>query len=315
MESTVPATTALEIATPEATEPETTRPTAGERQKGLVDSLGSTVLSSIPVLSALLFLAVAIKVFRASNMETTTTVAVISSADVVSLFEGVLLTLLPGFLAGVVAISIWWWSKDLTADPALRGLNTTADPSSNARLDARHTLQNPKTGVVWVLLVVAFYTITWPLFLVFLIPVATATILLIGMSRGKWLQASGARTLLHMLRLLSALLAIGSILLIALSPTVWLPLRAIHLTPGTSLIFDGKKLPTRFAAFVLSTNAHTSSLLLNSPRGVLVIDTNQMDPNPPLCIPRISSLRWANLRASQMVHLDHDYGSPYQVCP
>jgi hypothetical protein len=254
----------------------------------------------------MLFVAVAIKVFRASNMETTTTVAVVSSADLVNLLEGVILTLLPGFLAGVVAISIWWWSRDLT-DPTL-----AAQGSGHAR----QLLRSPRTVVVWVLLAVAFYTITWPLFVIFLIPVGTMTVLLAGQERGRWHDAGATRTLLRWMRGLSAVLAIGAILLIALSPTVWLPLRAIHLQPGTQpVMFDKKQLPARFAAFVLSSNSETTSLLLNSPRGVMVIPTKEIQPNPPLCVPSVSSLRWANLRASQVIHLDHDYGSPYPTCP
>ncbi len=271
----------------------------------LLRTLAGNILSSIPVLSALLFLAAAIKVFRASNMETVTTVSVVSSANIVALFKGVILTLLPGFLAGVVATAIWWWSRDIALRP----------DSADVAADAQGALRNPRLALVWILLVIAFYTIPWSILVVFLIPVAAITVWLIGQSRGRWGKANGTLRLLGIVRLLSAGAAIFAILFVALSPTVWLPLQAITLRPGYSAELNGKVLPPRFGAFILSSNARTTSLLLNSPRGVLVISTSGMQPNPPLCILPISPYRWLFLRASQVVHADPDYGSPYEVCP
>ncbi len=282
--------------------PETDKQTSGT---GLLQTLASAVLSGIPVLSAIVFLAVAIKVFRASNMETVTTVAIVSSADAVALLKGVILTLLPGFLAGVVAAAIWWWSRDLVLDPE----------SSNVTNDAKSGLHNPRLSLVWIALVIAFYTISWPILVVFLVPVAVTTVLLFGQSRRRWTTASWTKGLLGALRMLSAVAAIVAILFVALSPTVWLPLRAIDLKPGYSAEINGKALPPRFAAFVLSSNNKTTSLLLNSPRGVVEISTNGMQPNPPLCILPVSRYRWLFLRASQVVHADHDFGSPYEICP
>src|ERR1700682_5180372 len=83
---------------------------AKEGSDNVLKTLQGTVWSSIPALSVLVFFAVTVKVFRAARMETTTTVAIVSSADTVALLKGVVLTLLPGFLAGVVAAGIWWWS-------------------------------------------------------------------------------------------------------------------------------------------------------------------------------------------------------------
>ncbi len=224
----------------------------GTAEAGLLRTLASTVLSSIPVLSAIVFLAVAIKVFRASNMETVTTVAIVSTADVVA---------------------------------------------------------------VWVALVIAFYTISWPILVVFLLPVALTTGLLFGQSHDRWMTVSWTRRLLGALRLLSAVAAVVAILFVALSPTVWLPLRAVDLKPGYSAQLNGKAQAPPFAAFLLSSNSKTTSLLLNSPRGVVEISTAGMQPNPPLCILPVSPLRWLFLRASQVVHADHDYGSPYEICP
>jgi len=277
----------------------------GTAEAGLLRTLASTVLSSIPVLSAIVFLAVAIKVFRASNMETVTTVAIVSTADVVALLKGVILTLLPGFLAGVVAAAIWWWSRDLVLDPA----------STDVKGDAKRGLHNPRLSLVWVALVIAFYTISWPILVVFLLPVALTTGLLFGQSHDRWMTVSWTRRLLGALRLLSAVAAVVAILFVALSPTVWLPLRAVDLKPGYSAQLNGKAQAPPFAAFLLSSNSKTTSLLLNSPRGVVEISTAGMQPNPPLCILPVSPLRWLFLRASQVVHADHDYGSPYEICP
>jgi len=74
---------------------------------GFFDTLRGAILSSIPALSALVFVVVAVKVFRASYMETTTTVSIVSNADPFQLLKGVILTLLPGFLAALVAAAVW----------------------------------------------------------------------------------------------------------------------------------------------------------------------------------------------------------------
>src|SRR6266550_2031207 len=75
-------------------------------EKSLFVRLQSGVLTSIPALSALIFVVVAIN----------------STADVVALLKGVILTLLPGFIAAVTAASLWWWAGVLPgaagAEPA-----------------------------------------------------------------------------------------------------------------------------------------------------------------------------------------------------
>jgi hypothetical protein len=52
------------------------------------DTLRGAILSGIPALTALVFVVVAVKVFRASFMETTTTVSIISNADPFQLLKG-----------------------------------------------------------------------------------------------------------------------------------------------------------------------------------------------------------------------------------
>ncbi len=70
-----------------------------EEPKHLFETFRTRALASVPALSILTFVIVAVKVFRASGMETSTTVAIVSTADVIALLKGVVLTLLPGFLA------------------------------------------------------------------------------------------------------------------------------------------------------------------------------------------------------------------------
>ena len=133
--------------------------------KSFFDTVRGTVLSSVPALLALIFVVVAVKVFRASLMETTTTVAIVSTADVVALLKGVILTLLPGFLAGLTAASIWWWAGVL---PEYVGGRVE-------RGAARRALLSPQALLAWGLIVMAFFTIWWPVFLILLAPVLSAT--------------------------------------------------------------------------------------------------------------------------------------------
>ena len=67
---------------------------------GFFDSIRGAIFTSIPALAALVFVVVAVKVFRASRMETTTTVAIVSNADDFQLLKGIVLTLLPGLPRG-----------------------------------------------------------------------------------------------------------------------------------------------------------------------------------------------------------------------
>ena len=128
--------------------------------KTFFDTIRTTLLTSVPVLSALIFVVVSVKVFRAALMDTTTTVAIVSTADVVALLKGVILTLLPGFLAALTAAAIWWWAGVLPA-----------------RLDRAHRdaaqrgLFSPQALWAWAMIVTAFFTVWWPIFLVLLVPV------------------------------------------------------------------------------------------------------------------------------------------------
>jgi hypothetical protein len=130
------------------------------------DTLRGAILTSIPALSALVFVIVAVKVFRASMMETTTTVAIVSTANAVALLKGVILTLLPGFLAGLVAISIWWWGGVL--------------PRRYSPPAIRRALLSPQAGFAWAMVVTAFFTIWWPVFLLLLVPVLASTTALVA---------------------------------------------------------------------------------------------------------------------------------------
>jgi 4-amino-4-deoxy-L-arabinose transferase-like glycosyltransferase len=114
--------------------------------------LASQVLTSIPVVTALVFLVVSIKVFRVAHEETSTTVAIVRTADVIALLKGVILTLLPGFFAAGVAASLWWWASAIPDEGEL-----TQD-------SAKRALVNPRAGLAWLLLGIACFTLPWPLF-------------------------------------------------------------------------------------------------------------------------------------------------------
>jgi hypothetical protein len=141
---------------------------------GFFDTIRGAIFTSIPALAALVFVIVSVKVFRASRMETTTTVAIVSNADDFQLLKGIVLTLLPGFLAGLAAAAIWWWAAVLPE--RLDG--------ADARGAATRALFSPQAVWAWAMIVMAFFTIWWPVFLVLFVPVLAATGALIPVALG-----------------------------------------------------------------------------------------------------------------------------------
>jgi hypothetical protein len=260
------------------------------------------VLTGIPLISALIFVGVSVKVFRASNMETSTTVAIVSTANQVLLLKGVVLTLLPGLLAGLAAAGLWWWCAALCdRSPSLK--------------QARSALTNIKYLVAWLLIAVAFFTVSWPAF----VPLGFSMLMLTGLlligivtKHKSWLErAAHVATVIRPLCVATALVSVGWL---ALAPTVWLPLRQVQVLPGQSVTFDGKALPSTFSAYILDSNEHGASLLLNSPRAVVQVGPGTVAPNPQICVPRASPDRDWFLRLSQVLHIDPDHHSPYPVC-
>lgn len=71
------------------------------------------LFTNFATISVLSFLLVAIKVFRVSDMETSTALAVITSADTASVIRGVLMSLLPAFVAALIASFLYWRSESL----------------------------------------------------------------------------------------------------------------------------------------------------------------------------------------------------------
>jgi hypothetical protein len=276
-------------------------PANGNGTPSFFDALRGGVMSSIPALSALVFVIVSVKVYRASGQEATTTVAIVASADSVALLKGVILTLLPGFLAGLTAASMWWWAGVLPAQPADR-------PGA-----ARAALRSPQAVLVGALVVMAFYTIPWTVFLGLFLPVAGAAFVLVRESRGRELRATAhLRSALRTFGLGAAAVSIG---FLTLSPSVWLPLRTITVAPEHSVTFNGHRLPSKFAAYVLSRDDHDASLLLADPRAVLQVSSRSIERVMPLCVPPESSARWLFLRLSQVLRVDPDPHSPYDACP
>jgi len=270
-----------------------------EVSKSFIDTFRGVVLSSIPALSVFVFVVVAVKVFRASGMEATTTVSVVATADAVALLKGVILTLLPGFLAGLTAVSMWWWGGVL--------------PRGTGRQEARAALISPQAVFAWALIVMAFYTISWPIFLALLAPIAFATLVLVRESRGR--PSSRAGLLRPALRAVGVGAALVSIGFLTLTPTVWLPLRTITVAPGETVMLADEELPSPFAAYVLDRDEREASLLLADPRAVLQVASSRLDPEMPLCVPPESSARWLFLRLSQVLSIDPDFHSPYPECP
>jgi hypothetical protein len=333
--------------------------------KSFFETIQGAVLTSIPALSALVFVVVAVKVFRAAMMETTTTVAIVSTADVVALLKGVILTLLPGFLAGLTAASIWWWAGVLP---------TELDGGPEVPAAARRGLLSPQALWAWAMTVMAFFTVWWPVFLVLLVPVLAATVALVPLSlraEGPTVTAGSRRRnvaayalvpaaaagALLVVKLLSALSwpafavvlvplvvvaeaalfgvrppvgttiplsralkvfgLVGAAIfigLLTLAPTVWLPLRTITFT-GKPHVLKGRALPHRLAAYVLSRDDQGASLLLSNPRAVIQVGPHEIEAAMPLCVPPESRLRVLTVRASQVLGLDSDPHSPYEVCP
>lgn len=276
---------------------------AESNDKSFFETLRGGVLTSIPALSALVFVVVAVKVFRTSGMEATTTVAVVSTADVVALLKGVILTLLPGFLAGLTAASMWWWAGVLP-----KGVKGGA-----ARTAAQAALLSPQAFLAWAMIVMAFFTISWPIFLALFLPVAFATYLLLRVSAGQTKELTARlRPGLRAFGLGAAAVSIG---FLTLTPSVWLPLRTVTVAPTHDVTFMGDPLPTKFAAYVLSRDDRETSLLLADPRAVLQVPSTALEPSMPLCVPPESDARWLFLRLSQVVKIDPDFHSPYDDCP
>jgi len=277
--------------------------------KTLSETVRSGILTSIPLVSALTFVIVAIKVFRVSGMETTTTVAIVSTADALALLKGVLLTLLPGFLEVLTAAAIWAWRSTVPIDDV-------AD-AAEVKTAARAALFSPEAAVAWALIVTAFFTIAWPIFALFFVPAAVTTASLAAQAvTGRRRSTKWLRFWRGALGVVSIAIAAVAICLLALAPTVWTPLRTVTFAPNHAPAkLQGQPLAHTVAAYVLDEDDKRVTLLVDHPRGVVELAADDLEPAKPFCVPPESSSRWLSLRLSQVVHIDHDNHSPYQVCP
>jgi hypothetical protein len=337
-----------------------------EQAKSFFETFQHSVLTSVPALSVLTFLLVAVKVFRVSGMEASTTVAIVSTANTAALLKGVVLTLLPGFIAAVIAAAVWRWAESLPVAGEGTGMTTAHEAGDLA--------------LAWAMVAAGFFTIPWPIFLAFFMPMLLAStplvdrrlssrktqivrikcgfrILALGISAfsiaygvawasvgdtsSNWFwtillvfflglfllvyrpvnQTLDAWDAMHwrrarkILRVFGAGAAALMIGYLALSQTVWLPLRLIEVQPGKAIELNGQALPERFGAYVLTQDDKGASLLLETPRAVIQVGPKVIADNPQICIPEPSSFRRLFLRASQILHLESDPGSPYPVCP
>jgi hypothetical protein len=281
----------------------------GDQDKTFMATLGGVVVTSLPVVSTVVFFAVTIKVFRVANMETATTVAVVSQADVIQLLKGVVLTLLPGFLASIVAACIWWWAADIPRPAAGHAGREQVDPEAASRAVS---LTCPRFVLVLAALAISFFTLPWSVLLVFLVPVLAAVVVLVAQSHGRALSVRGVRPALRAASLLMSFAMIGSL---ALSPTVWLPVRSIEFREGTVAQLHEMTVSGEVAGYILDSTEERTSILLHDPRAVVTVPTEGLVPNAPLCVFPPSPMRWVFLRASQVLGLDPDFGSPYPRCP
>jgi hypothetical protein len=268
------------------------------------DTIRGSIITSIPALSSLTFVIVSVKVFRASGMEATTTVAVVSTADPIALLKGVLLTLLPGFLTAVVATSLWWWADAIPKSPVLTSRTATTVG-----------LGSPQAVFAWAMVVTAFYTISWPLFLLLLAPTVVVTLGLIRGMRGQELTVERLTRLRMWLKGVGGTTAVLAVAFLTLAPSVWLPLRTISVVSGHVVTANGRPLPDKFAAYVLDHDDDSYNLLLAKPRAVVLVSAHDIKPLPPLCVTPAAKTRFFYLRPSQLVHIDPDNHSPYPQCP
>lgn len=292
-------------------------PSATSERQGdpkFFDTLRGSILSSIPALSALIFVIVAVKVFRASGMETTTTVAIVSSADVIALLKGVTLTMLPGFLAAVTAASMWWWADSFPHRSDAGFVTRSGAPLAEAEA-ARWSLVSAQAAFCWAMVIMAFFTISWPVFLALFLPVALATFELLRQCRTKRYNHTITMRLRRDLKGIGGTAAAVAIGILTLAPSVWLPLRIISVSPGHSVTANGHQMPQQFAAYVLSSDEKGASLLLAQPRAVVTVGPKDISPEQPLCVTPEAPTRAFYLRASQLLHLDSDNHSPYGRCP
>lgn len=272
---------------------------AGGAAQDFFSTLRGSVIASIPALTAIVFVIVSVKVFRVSGMEATTTVAIVSSADVLDLLKGVILTMLPGFLTALTAVAMWWWADSLPS-------GDIEGPRPRAMLFSSQAV------FVWAMLVTTFFTVSWPMFIALLPPVGYAIWMLARRSRFDGEARVRCRLALKGVGGTVAGLAIG---FLALAPTVWLPLRTITVVPGEVVYANGREMPGQFAAYVLSSGEDGANLLLAEPRAVVSVGPGTIEDTQPLCVTPEAPTRVFYLRLSQILRLDADHHSPYPECP
>jgi hypothetical protein len=163
------------------------------------------------------------------------------------------------------------------------------------------------------MLTVAFFTVSWPIFLALLIPVGYVAVVLLP-GRAAYDQRVRSRCAMALKGAGGAVAAVA-LGFLALAPMVWLPLRTVTVVPGQVVSANGKEMPDQFAAYVLSSGKEGASLLLADPRAVISVGPGTIEDTMPLCVPPESPTRIFFLRASQMLGLDPDNHSPYPKCP
>ena len=268
----------------------------------VIRTFGIEFWTAIPIVSAIAFIAAALKVFRAAGMETSTTVAILSSTDDIELLKGVLVGLLPGFFTGLLALAIWDWSRHLPAD-------------GFPRESLRESLAGRRAVAVAILLAIGYFTISLlPYALIFLV---TLSLYLAVLTR-LWTTSEQGSPLLRWRAIVvvtSLFTAVASVLVLAVATDVWLPLRDVKIVNGNSITIGTVVVRHQVAAYVLESDDKTTTLLLNSPRAVVTVDTEILEKNPAICIPERHGGRSVLQRPSQWIGPDGQFESPYETCP
>jgi hypothetical protein len=84
--------------------------------------------------------------------------------------------------------------------------------------------------------------------------------------------------------------------------------------PGHTLTLNNRDRPDTFAAYVLNHDSESTTLLLDQPRAVIVVPRDELVPDMPFCIPQQTG-HWFKIRPTQVLGIDPDVPSPYEVCP
>ena len=231
----------------------TRKPARGADEATTGEQLQTWIRSNLGTISVLSFLLVALKVFRVSDMETSTALAVITTADTGAVIRGVLISLLPAFVAVLIASYAWWRSQ-----AAIKG---RAFPL--------------RDWVAWLLFALSLFIVATVAFVVLLALFLLMLQLIRTYGRGGAERRFGA---LQAASFLSAALALYFMGTFALERTsLWVPEERVAFSPKdlAGQVFPPGAYPNRnsssttFIGYVLREGSETTPMLVESERGAV----------------------------------------------